>query len=324
MEHGRDVRPEGVLKNSWNDSDAHIILRAAQSPMGTTDTFPQIQSTKVLPMLAPDAASSRLLAMGYNLSLDGIATLRIPFISGAGRPTSPAFIAESAPIPIVDLSTSAMTLGPTRKIAIGCALSMELQEASAETASAIIAEALSISATQALDSALFSANPATAIAPAGLLFGVPPIASAGGTGAPGVAADFGLLATAISAAGVEVDNLVIVCSASLGAKAKVLAGPHFIDRILTSGYFAAGTVVALNPLGLATGFSGVAEIETSTAAPVHMDTSPLAIGTPGSPPTVAAETLSAWQSGLVLLKIRAKCAWCIEPAAIAVVTGADW
>ena len=72
MSHGRDARPENILKNAWNDTDAHIILRAASSPLTTTGTFPQIQATKVLPMLAPDSASARLLAMGANLSLDGI------------------------------------------------------------------------------------------------------------------------------------------------------------------------------------------------------------------------------------------------------------
>jgi hypothetical protein len=133
MGQGRDTRPETVLKNSWNDSDAHVILRAAQNPLMTTGTFPQIQSTKILPMLSPDSASSKLLAMGANLDLTGIATIKVPFIGGAGRPAQPAFIAEGSPIPVINLATSAMTLGPVCKIAIASAVSMELQEASAET-----------------------------------------------------------------------------------------------------------------------------------------------------------------------------------------------
>jgi hypothetical protein len=328
MAHGRrdTVEPQNILKRAWrDDDDANVIVRAASSPIGTSDSFPQIQSTRVLPMLMADSASGKLLAMGHSLDLTGIATLRIPFVSGSGRPQQPAFVAESAPIPVCDLVTNAMTLGPTRKIAIAAALSMELQAGSGESASAIISAALGISASQAMDAALFNANPATAIAPAGLLFNVPTIPSAGGTGVAGVADDLALLAQQISDNGVEVDNLVIICSASLGAKAKVLAGPHFADRILTSGYIPAGQVVALNPLGLASGFSGNAEVTTSTGAAVVMDnTTPPPVGSPGTPPVVGAPTLSGWQSGLIILKIVGRCAWCVEPACISVLTGAAW
>ena len=97
MAHRRDTQPESILKKVWrDDDDADVILRAASSPLMATGSFPQIQATRVLPMLAPDSASAKLLAMGANLSLDGIATIRIPYIGGAGRPAAPAFIAEGA------------------------------------------------------------------------------------------------------------------------------------------------------------------------------------------------------------------------------------
>ena len=126
MTHRRDSEARSFLKNAWrDDDDAEVILKAASSPLMTTGSFPQIQATRVLPMLAPDSASSKLLAMGANLDLTGIATIKIPYIGGAGRPAQPAFTAEGAPIPIANLSTNAATLGPTCKIAIGAAVSME-------------------------------------------------------------------------------------------------------------------------------------------------------------------------------------------------------
>jgi hypothetical protein len=328
MAHNRrdTVEPQNILKRAWrDDDDANVIVRAASSPIGTTDTFPQIQSQRVLPMLMADSASGRLLALGTTIDLTGIATVRIPFVPGSGRPQSPAFVGESSPIPVTDLVTNAMVLGPTKKVAIAAALSMELQAGSGESASAIIGAALSISTSQAMDAALFSANATTPISPAGLLFNVPAIPSAGGTGVAGVADDLALLAQQISNNGVETSNLVIITTAALGAKAKVLSGPHFADRILVSGYIPAGMVVALNPAGLATGFAGNAEVTTSTGAAVVMgDATPPPIGTPGTPPTVGAPTLSGWQSGLIILKIVGRCAWCIEPACISVLTGAAW
>jgi hypothetical protein len=68
--------------------------------------------------LAPDSASSKLLAMGANLSLDGIPTIRIPYIGGAGRPQQPAFIAEGAPIPITNLFVIA--LDDRRRLCLRC------------------------------------------------------------------------------------------------------------------------------------------------------------------------------------------------------------
>jgi hypothetical protein len=157
------------------------------------------------------------------------------------------------------------------------------------------------------------------------LHGVAPIPSAGGTGAPGVADDLALLADAISQHGIAIDDLVIVTTASLGTKIRTLAGPHFADAVLTSAYIPAGTVIGVIPQGLAAGYSGIAEIETSTAASIHMEAdAPLPIGTPGSPPVVAAPTLSAFQSGLIVIKVRGRCAWCAQPNAVSVVTGAAW
>jgi hypothetical protein len=50
----------------------------------------QIQSNKVLPLLAPNAASSRLFALAVQLDL--ITSLRLPFIAGSGRPLVPGFV----------------------------------------------------------------------------------------------------------------------------------------------------------------------------------------------------------------------------------------
>jgi hypothetical protein len=148
---------------------------------------------------------------------------------------------------------------------------MELQMASAETAASVIGQALAISAAQAMDAALFSANAATAIAPAGILHGVTAIPSAGGTGAPGVADDLALLAQAISNNGIAIDDLIIVTTASLGTKIRVLAGPHFADAVPTSAYIPAGTVIGVIPQGLAAGYAGIAEIETSTLSASPME-----------------------------------------------------
>jgi hypothetical protein len=86
-----------------------------------------------------------------------------------------------------------------------------------------------------------------------------------------------------------------------------------------------GTLIGIVPRGLASGYQGQVDVETSIAATVHLeDTAPLPIGTPGSPPTVAAPTASAFQTYSIVVKVRARCAWCVQPGAVAAVTGATW
>jgi hypothetical protein len=313
-----------VLRTNWrDDSQAERILKAATDPLDRSG-FPIIQSTTVLPMLAPDAASTKLLMMGAQLSLDGIGTIALPFIGGAGRPTAAAFIAEGAPAPVVSLATSGAVLGPAGKICILSSLSFELQAASADTAAAVIGQTLAVSAEQAIDGALFSSNAATAIAPAGILHGVVPIPSTGEKGTPGLAGDLALLADAISKSGISIDDMIIVTTASLATKIRVLAGPKFQDAVLSSAMLAPGTLIGIVPRGLAAGYAGNVELATSIAAEVHMeDTAPLPIAS-GSPAVPAAPTLSAFQSCLIVLKVCARCAWCVQPGAVAVVMGADW
>jgi hypothetical protein len=277
-------------------------------------------------MLAPDAASSRLLSLGRTFDLSGINTIRLPFVGGAGRPADPVFIAEAAPAPVVNLATSGAILGPTCKVLIQSAITGELQSASAETAEAIIGQALSISTEQSLDTALFSSNAAVAgVSPAGILHGVTGIPSGGATGVAGCAADLAALAGAIGAAGVSIDDMVIIATPALATKARILSGPHYDDKIFSSSYLPTGTLIGIVPQGLASGYQGQVDIETGIGAIVMDDTAtPPQIGSPGSPPVVGAPTLSAWQAYLIVVKVRARMAWTVQPNCVALVTGATW
>ena len=203
-------------------------------------------------MLAPASASGRLLAMATTLDLSGLMTIRLPFIGLAGRPPVP-FVAEGAPGSVVDLTIAATTLGPTRKLLILSALTAEMMQASADNAEQVIGDALALSAEQSLDACLFDSAAATDTAPAGILNGTVPIASAGTIGADGVADDLALLAGAIGSAGIDPDDMVIITTPALAVKINVLASPKFTNTVLSSSSLADGVVIAIVPRGIATG-----------------------------------------------------------------------
>jgi hypothetical protein len=273
-------------------------------------------------MLAPASASARLLAAASSLDLAGVASIRLPYIGAAGRPSVP-FVAEGSPGPVVDLVVSATVLGPVRKLLILAALTRETQEASAGTAEAVISNALAVAAEQSLDAALLGNAAASAIQPAGILAGVTPIASAGKTGAEGVADDLALLAGAIGAAGINPDTMIIVTTPGLATKIRVLASPKFSNTVLSSSVLAAGVVIGIVPAGLVTGYAGNVMVEASKSATVHFeDTTPADIVTAAG--AVAAPVKTAFQTDMTILKIRGECAWVVHPGAVASISGAAW
>jgi hypothetical protein len=311
----RKANPLGFLQSLWPDDEvAQHMLRGISSPTGRA-AFPEIQSARVLPALSPNAASSKLFSLGMIVDMAGVTTIKVPFVGGSGRPASPAFVPEGAPSPMVDLVVSAPTLGPTCKISLGAAITDEIQSASAGTAEAIVAAALSIAVQQGTDVVLFGNGAATASQPAGLLNNVTPTPSSGTTGAEGVADDLALIAGAIGAAGIATDDLAFVATPSLAMKIQVLAGPRFQDRVFSSLSLPAGTVIGVAPQGLATGYSGAVEVESTIHGSAHMESvTPLPIV--GNTGTVASPTISAFQQNLIILKVRAWLAWAIQPGAV--------
>jgi hypothetical protein len=75
--------------------------------------------------------------------------------------------------------------------------------------------------------------------------------------------------------------------------------------VLPSQALAPNDLIAIACNGLASAVAAVPEVEASKIAALHMeDSAPLAIGTPGSPSTVAGPTKSIWQTDTVGIKIR--------------------
>jgi hypothetical protein len=229
-------------------------------------------------------------------------------------------------MPMSQAALTPTTIGPTRKILLGTAISNELEFFSGNTAASVLGTLIAEQAALSLDAAVFDAAAADAVRPAGLLNGVVPTAPTAGGGLHAVATDIANMAQAMSAAGISVSDLVIVAGASAAVKLKLLAGPLFDYRVLETTGLAGDTVVAIQPAAIATGFTGAPEVSMAKQATAHFDdTSPLTISTPGSPNTVAAVTRSAWQQNLLFLKVRLNGAWgVVVPGAVQCVNGVTW
>ena len=76
-EHGRTDR----ILRSMDDPLATKIVKAATQPTESDDLSAlHLQSVAILPLLAPAAASARLLALATSVDMTGVATISVPHI----------------------------------------------------------------------------------------------------------------------------------------------------------------------------------------------------------------------------------------------------
>ena len=298
----------------WDDFE-----RVVRTPMTATGTsaYPTLQSVRILPALAPASASSKLLAMATTFDLTGINSISLPNFLPTAQPSA-VFVGEDQPAPLIDLIAGATVLGPARKVLFLIALTGELRKASAQNAEALVGQALEIAAGRAIDAALFGSSAGSATTPPGLLFGVTPATSAAGKGLDGAAADVAALARAFGTVGVSSDDMVVVASPASATQLRALIGLRFGNIVLGSAAVADGTLIGILPSGVAVGYSGEAEVESSEAATAQFEATPSADLLTGTP------VRNAYQEYFSLLRVRCRAAWAALPGSVAAVSGCAW
>jgi hypothetical protein len=233
------------------------------------------------------------------------------------------WVAEDNPGPLPQLSIIAGAVLQPRKLAVTVSFSRELSESSliADIAQQIISEASAL----ALDAAMFGSQASTAAIPSGILFGVTPITGTVGGGINALTGDFRAMFQALAANGAG-KGAIFVAAPQQVASLKAFVGPRFDFEVLASAALAAGTVIAIEPSSFCSGFDFAPEFTTSTTALMHFDdTTPIDIGTPGTPPTVAAPAKSLFQTEAIALRMRLRAAWAMRAQGhVQLIQNASW
>jgi hypothetical protein len=308
------------------DQTAAILTRAATAPLSLGGTGLYEVATAVLPALVPVSAAAKVFSAGLSLAWGGAGEIIIPNVT---PPTGvSAFVGEGLPKPVVMGATTGATLNP-HKIAPIVVISSELfSQASIEV---IMQRMLSEIAAVSLDTALFSNAPADATRPAGILNGLTPLtASTNADLTEAMTADIIALGNSVApvAGG---SNVLFICSMgqALALQLRTYGSfgtyGEFNSAVFTSSVIPNGTVIAIAINALVSIF-GVPSFETATQATLHLEgTTPLQIGTPGSPPTVAAPAQSMFQTANVAIKLFQPVTWALRsPQAVAVVSNTKW
>jgi hypothetical protein len=315
---------ETIFGENWLDARGALMTKAAVDPATrATSGLPTFTAVAMLPSLAPTSAAVRLFERaGLTLDFAGVHQYRVPF-SASGFP-EPIFVGEGQPMPVITGDLDAMTVGPTCKIRFGTGITEELETYSADAASAVIGRLMSDAGRKALDAAVFSTTPADATRPAGLLNGVTAQTPTAGGGLSALTADMKNLIGAIGDAALATDDVIIVANPRQAEALRLLPPQPFAHPVFGTAALADGTIAAIAPDALAVGYEGVPEISTTKQGTAHFESTPLPISTPGTPPVVSAPTLSAFQSGLIFLAMRLRCAWAAQPGSVQFIESVTW
>jgi hypothetical protein len=314
-----------IAEAAWpRDRAAVTITRGAVPPL-SLGGITGLQATAPGAFVAglQLSAAARLFAAGITVDLDGIYSVSIPYADPASQKL-PVFVAEGAPIPVSQGVTSSSACGPARKLALIEALTEELSGYGASNAETIIRTIMSEAAARALDAAVFSTNDdGSGTRPPGILHGVTPITAATGGGLAAAMADIGAMVAAIATAGGG-RRVMVFLAPGKAVTLPMMAQSIAVELVPTPALTT--SVVAVDPAGFVSAFGAEPRIDIGRESTLHMeDTTPLAIGTAGSPNTVAAPTRSMFQTDSYALRLILPCAWAMRASGLVqVVNSVTW
>lgn len=314
--------PERCAEQMWGRDVVTLeILRSASTQATTTTTgwakeLAGVAIYDLVQSITSQSAAADLIGRGLRLNMDGIAEMRVP-----GRALNAAaagmWVAEGAPAPARQQSFANSAILRPRKLEVIYAYTREQIESS--NIEAIVRQTIGEATGLALDAKMFSADAASASAPAGLFAGTAALTPTASGGAAAMVGDIEQLIGALAANGAGFAP-VFVCAAKQAAAMKTLVGPKFDYPILASTALAPGTVAAIEPASFVSGFSSTPEFETGRDATMHMeDTSP------SDPIMSGVPVRSMFQIDATALRFMLWAAWGLRAAGHAqFITGATW
>jgi HK97 family phage major capsid protein/HK97 family phage prohead protease len=321
---------EMILRSRYGDRDERMnaVLRAAVNPAMTTVAgwaaeLVQTQNAAAINRILAKAIYTPLANRGVRYTFGpGISQLKIPIRTGTSK-LAGAWVGEGSPKPVKRASFSTATLTP-HKLATITTFTEEMAQYSNPAIEAILRQGLQDDTSEALDAYLIDNIASSASRPAGLLNGVTPLtATASGTTTEKMVADLKQLISAIVAAGGGTDIVMLINPAqsiSLGFAMTTTgdflfatvteAGQKFNVTFIVSQTVTAGTVIAIEASEFATATGDAPRFAVSNEATLHEeDTTPLAIGTPGAPATVAAPVRSLFQTDSIAIRLTLYVTW---------------
>ncbi|MET4478826.1 hypothetical protein [Bradyrhizobium sp. F1.13.3] len=307
------VRALARLRRTSVD-EVRLELRAPVSPMKVGD-FPG-GSIAELMALADNTALAEIFDLAHKIDMTGKASFEVVLPSNV---TEAVFVEEDAPIPSASGLFTGLAIEPPKKVALLAPITSELEYYSAPAASVVISQLLRIAVGNGLVNVMLGTAAATAAAPAGLLYNVPPLVAGASA-----SEDIKALLAAISAAGISSRSAALIVASDLFAALQTQPWPLFKRKVIETPTLAPGTAIAIAADGFVVTGEGAPVVDTSKSATLHMSEIPAQISTPGTPATIAAPVVSMFQIDSFCLRCVARVNFVAAPGAVAWIQDATW
>jgi HK97 family phage prohead protease len=348
--HAMRMHPDLVREQVFGNDEItkagfNLATKAASAAANTAVTgwaaeLVQPTFAEMMPTLLPESVYGPLSAKGLRLTFGRYGAINIP--TRAITPTiAGSFVGEGLPIPVRQgLFTTQQLLPKSMKVISTWTREMDLH--SIPQISALIREAIQQDTAVAIDSVLLDANAKTTVRPAGLRNGISGLTPTAGGGFTALVGDLKALIGAVNTAtNNNLRNPVWLMNpvqkVSIGFVQPTTATPLFpfaaqVENdmllgypIIDSGTVPAGTVVFMDAADYVSATDDTPKFDVSDSATLHMeDTTPLNIGTAGSPATVAAPSQSMFQTDCIALRMVLPMDWLMRRASLAWVAAVTW
>jgi HK97 family phage prohead protease/HK97 family phage major capsid protein len=303
------------------------FMRAATAPATTTTTgwAAELATTMYgdfFESLSPGSIYGPLAPQGFRVTLGRNATITMP--TDAATPTvAGSFVLEGAPIPVRQAAFTPVSMG-LKKMAVIVAYTKEISDHSNPAIEAVIRRLITKHTMKAIDTVLIDATAVSTTRPAGLRNGVTVTAATAGGGFNALVTDIKNLIGVLAAADSLRSPIFIMNPVQKVAItfAQGNAGTDFplasqINNNILAGYpvivsstVPAGMVILIDAADFMSATGDDPRFDVSDQATLHFeDTTPLQIGTVGSPPTVAAPSRSMFQTDSIALRMILPMNW---------------
>jgi len=332
-----------TLKSMYGEDEAtravatRLVTRAASTPAtmggsGWADTLVQTVIGAFIEALIPYSIYPRVAGMGTSFTFGRNGVINMPARSTASA-LSGAFFGEGNPIPVKAGAFAPVTLTP-KKLGVITTLTREISEHSTPAIEGIIRQAVLEDTGVAIDTVLTDANAATTIRPAGLknLGGAAITASSGGGIAALIADLKALIADLIANTSGRLRKPVWIISPAdvlamsltqaaaggdLPFRDELSRGTLMGYPVIQSTTGTSDTMFLLDAADFMTATGDTPRFDVSDQAVLHMeDTTPLAIGTVGTPPTVAAPARSLFQTDTMAIRMIMDVNWALRHSGV--------
>jgi hypothetical protein len=336
--HGRSI--DEVLRERYPDDEATAVISRAAIAGATTTTagwaaeLVVLAQADFLSVLVPTAVFPRLSALGTALSFGPNAgAIKIP--SRANTPSiGGSFVAEGSPIPVRRLGTQSITLYP-HKVGGLSVFSREIAMYSTPAIEGLIRDNMALDTSINIDALLIDNVAVSTTRPAGLTNGVTPVTASTAHGYTAILADIQALTNPFYAVNAG-RRLALLMNPAQMQQLVFAPGPsgvpfgwtqQFTERfaVIDSTAIPAGEVLMIDAADFVS-VAGAPEFEVSEQATLHMeDTTPLNIGTVGTPNVVAAPTQSMFQTAQIAIRMLANVTWAMRRLGmVQFMTGVNW